>query len=146
MSESLKMPRRDFGSSLENKALARTLPLVGLGCSSFSTFFWTSEESSEESVDKWTPESMNRSNPHAQEWIRMIHFAIQECGINLLDTAPWYGHGTSEIVIGWAMENLQSIRQDIIINTKIGRYEVLYELNWDASTYDARDINFVPLQ
>ena len=69
-----------------------------------------------------------------------------------MDTAPWYGHGTSEIVIGWAMEELLTpqdgggegreddnddgdtsskqprndgviSREDIIVNTKIGRYE-----------------------
>ena len=78
----------------------------------------------------------------------LLLVAILDYGINLLDTAPWYGHGTSEIVIGWAMEEILLIqdkgseaggenenddaqpprngmisRDDIIINTKIGRYE-----------------------
>lgn len=64
----------------------------------------------------------------------------------MLDTAPWYGHGISEIVIGYALDTIlaedeeegkgnhdkQIIkrirhgslpRSNVIINTKIGRYE-----------------------
>lgn len=63
---------------------------------------------------------------------------IESSGVNLLDTAPWYGHGSSEIVIGFAMEelllnnkdkdnddesNLRVRRSNLIINTKVGRYE-----------------------
>jgi L-galactose dehydrogenase len=129
----MKIPRRDFGSSLDNNALAPSLPLIGLGCSSFSTFFWSSEESSEGSAANWTPESLDKDHPRVQAWIRTIHFAVRDCGINLLDTAPWYGHGTSEVVIGWAMETLQSIRQDIIINTKVGRYEADPHKQFDFS-------------
>lgn len=70
---------------------------------------------------------MNRSNHHVQEWIRTIQCAILECGITLLDTAPWYGHGTSEVVLGWAFEDLltshQGLRPELTINTKVGRYE-----------------------
>lgn len=59
-----------------------------------------------------------------QEWIRTIQYSLQSAGITLLDTAPWYGHGTSEIVIGWALEDLNEFDRDSIqINTKIGRYE-----------------------
>ena len=32
--------------------------------------------------------------------------AVLVRGINLLDTAPWYGHGTSEKTIGYALDNI----------------------------------------
>ena len=51
-------------------------------------------------------ENLRRDDPRVAAWIETIIFAVTEAGINLLDTAPWYGHGTSEMVIGWAMEGL----------------------------------------
>ncbi len=33
------------------------------------------------------------------ESIRVVHKAVEN-GINYIDTAPWYGHGKSEIVLG----------------------------------------------
>lgn len=103
------------------------VPIVGLGCSSFSTFFWDSNELRQESTGEWTPEEMDKSHPKVKEWISTIHFAIEECGVTLLDTAPWYGHGTSEVVIGWAVAEIQEKgtidRSKLVINTKIGRYE-----------------------
>ena len=82
---------------------------------------------------------MNRSHPRVQEWIRTIRYAIEECGITLLDTAPWYGHGTSEVVVGWALEEAlekdPSIRDRITVNTKAGRYEANAQEQFDFS-YD----------
>ncbi|KAL7460353.1 hypothetical protein ACHAXS_000809, partial [Conticribra weissflogii] len=69
--------------------------------------------------------------------------AVLDRGINLLDTAPWYGHGISEIVVGYALDTILSDdrdgfdppeperrprngslpRSDLIVQTKIGRYE-----------------------
>lgn len=72
--------------------------------------------------------------------------AVLVRGINLLDTAPWYGHGTSEKTIGYALDNILQEDDDektvsfilniecrkrtgdlprdcLIINTKVGRYE-----------------------
>jgi aryl-alcohol dehydrogenase-like predicted oxidoreductase len=74
----------------------------------------------------------------------------------LLDTAPWYGHGTSEIVVGWALEEILSnkdenndnnkprdgetttinssiAREDLCINTKVGRYEADPKQQFDFS-------------
>ena len=132
--------------------------IVGLGCSSFSTFFWTKDElkgetqthDNEEGDDKSnnntativvaaaevaseveviTADTLTKDHPNVKEWIETIRYAIEQCGISLLDTAPWYGHGTSEMVVGWALEEILSDertlvrREELCINTKVGRYE-----------------------
>ena len=129
--------------------LPPSVSIVGLGCSSFSTFFWSRDEEEEAQAQTsqvvtpastpsnlFTPETLSKTHPRVQEWIETIRYAILEAGITLLDTAPWYGHGTSEMVIGWALEDLLADRpqqqqqqspkfqrEEIILNTKIGRYE-----------------------
>jgi aryl-alcohol dehydrogenase-like predicted oxidoreductase len=131
---SLKVPQRtlDYGRC----TLPSSVPIIGLGCSSFSTFFWDSSEVRREG-GKWTLEEMDRSHPRVEEWMQTIHCAI-ECGITLLDTAPWYGHGTSEVVIGWALEEILVggsvvTRDDLVINTKLGRYEADPQTQFDFS-------------
>jgi len=42
-------------------------------------------------------------------------------GINLIDTAPWYGQGKSEVVLGRALKKIP--RNAYYIATKIGRYQ-----------------------
>jgi L-galactose dehydrogenase len=144
------MPRRSFGTRMESKKLPSSVSIVGLGCSSFSTFFWTDQElqedastvSSSDTASVGTSVSLQKNHPRVQEWIQTIVYAVNDAGITLLDTAPWYGHGSSEIVVGWALEelfcqkdddnntagtaaatNCTITREDLIINTKIGRYE-----------------------
>jgi len=128
-------PRRDYGnnkkspSSCANARLPENVPILGLGCSSFSTFFLSEEELRQviPPVEDWN--NPPRDHPLVQQWVETIIHAVLDCGINLLDTAPWYGHGSSEIVIGYAMEKLLNShptsieRSQIIINTKVGRYE-----------------------
>jgi aryl-alcohol dehydrogenase-like predicted oxidoreductase len=117
------MVRRVLSSSNQN--LPSSVPIVGLGCSSFSGFFLSSQEHADLGGAELTTDTIDPRHPKVQEWIETIHFAIQS-GITLLDTAPWYGHGTSEMVIGWAMERLdESIipRDSLTLNTKVGRYE-----------------------
>ena len=41
--------------------------------------------------------------------------------INLIDTAPWYGHGKSETVLGKALAGVP--RRAYYLNTKVGRYD-----------------------
>lgn len=120
-----KVPQRPFGSSLKKSNLPSTVPIIGLGCSSFSTFFWTSEEATKDSPANWTPETMDKNHPQVVEWIQTINSAVLDHGITLLDTAPWYGHGSSEVVIGWALQEiLQKFdRKLLTVNTKVGRYE-----------------------
>lgn len=52
------------------------------------------------------------------EAIAAIHKAI-DCGINLIDTAPMYGNGRSEEIVGKA---IKACRQRVIIATKCGVY------------------------
>ena len=134
----MHVPRRVL--SVENANLPKDVPIVGLGCSSFSTFFWSKDE--ESSIGgSWTPETIDRTHPKVQEWIGTIHYAVEECGITLLDTAPWYGHGTSEVVVGWAMEELlpRFKRERLTITTKVGRYEAdptkQFDFGYDATLH-----------
>jgi len=59
--------------------------------------------------------------PDDDNAIKTIHRALDE-GVNLIDTAPVYGFGHSEEVIGRALEGR---RHDAIIATKVG-------LNWNG--------------
>ena len=54
------------------------------------------------------------------EAIDMIHKAI-EFGVNFFDTAPIYGHGTSEFRLGKALKDFD--RSKLVINTKFGHSE-----------------------
>lgn len=53
-----------------------------------------------------------------QEAIKTIHKAL-ELGINMIDTAPVYGFGTSEKIIGRALKQYRH-REKVILATKIG--------------------------
>lgn len=44
-----------------------------------------------------------------------------ECGVNLIDTAPWYGQGRSEMFLGKILPTFD--RSSYFLNTKVGRYE-----------------------
>lgn len=123
---SQKVPQRSLRAG--NKNLPEKLSIVGLGCSSFSSFF---------GEDPLTVENLKQDDPLVQEWIETVRYAVVEAGITLLDTAPWYGHGTSEVVVGWALRNLFEThgvdRQSLTINTKIGRYEAEPPRQFDFS-------------
>ena len=41
-------------------------------------------------------------------------------GVNLIDTAPWYGHGALELILGEALEGIP--RSAYYLSTKVGRY------------------------
>lgn len=168
------IPHRPLGARYNSPNLPTTTPIIGLGCSSFSTFFFPEQEetssiqeedsmklslrriatqvdadqllsslncytSGSSSGSNSTPpvvSSINKTYPSIiKSWVETIHYAIEN-GITLLDTAPWYGHGTSEVIIGLALEkyfnnNKNTVastkdavqREDLIINTKIGRYD-----------------------
>ncbi|WP_437225357.1 aldo/keto reductase [Planctomicrobium sp. SH661] len=46
--------------------------------------------------------------------------AALECGMNLIDTSPFYGRGTSEVLLGFALRDVP--RDSYLLSTKLGRY------------------------
>ena len=54
------------------------------------------------------------------ESAKLVENAVKQ-GINYIDTAPWYGQGRSEAVLGKAFKNIP--RKAFYIATKVGRYE-----------------------
>jgi len=54
-----------------------------------------------------------------QEALQSVHVAL-ECGMNLIDTSPFYGRGTSEVLLGFALRNVP--RDSYLLSTKLGRY------------------------
>ncbi|CAH1208120.1 NADH-specific methylglyoxal reductase [Paenibacillus plantiphilus] len=67
-----------------------------------------------------------------QESIRTIHAAL-DAGINMIDTAPVYGFGHSEEIIGKA---LKGRRDSVVLSTKCGLWwgddEGTYRFTWDG--------------
>ncbi|WP_029898917.1 aldo/keto reductase [Desulfohalovibrio reitneri] len=57
------------------------------------------------------------------ESIRTIHAALDK-GVNLVDTAPVYGFGRSEEIVGKALEQWREPREKVCISTKVA-------LEWD---------------
>lgn len=72
------------------------------------------------------------SNTDDQESIRAIHAAL-DAGINIIDTAPVYGFGHSEEIIGKA---IRGRRDKVVISTKCGLWwgdnEGSYRFTWDG--------------
>ncbi|XP_054726352.1 uncharacterized protein LOC129236149 [Anastrepha obliqua] len=69
------------------------------------------------------------------EAIKTIHKALKS-GINYIDTAPYYGQGRSEEVLGMALKNVP--RGVYYIATKVGRYERDLENMFDFSAKKTR--------
>ncbi|MGV6846575.1 MAG: aldo/keto reductase [Lutibacter sp.] len=61
--------------------------------------------------------------------IRLVHKSI-ELGVNFFDTAPNYGYGSSESILGKALNSFD--RSKIVINTKFG-HTVNGKTNFDSS-------------
>lgn len=57
----------------------------------------------------------DRSEVRALLTLILLHLT----GINLIDTAPWYGHGKSETILGKALEGIP--RNAYYLTTKVGR-------------------------
>lgn len=58
-------------------------------------------------------------------------------GVNLIDTAPWYGQGQSEDILGYALKEVP--RSAYYLFTKIGRYELDVENMFDFTEARVRD-------
>lgn len=57
--------------------------------------------------------------------------AAIKSGINYIDSAPWYGHGESESILGKALDGIP--RNTFYMATKVGRYEKDPKLMFDFS-------------
>jgi aryl-alcohol dehydrogenase-like predicted oxidoreductase len=47
-----------------------------------------------------------------------------DCGLNLIDTSPFYGRGMSEVLLGLALRDVP--RRDYLLCTKLGRYDLAH--------------------
>ncbi|KAL9698594.1 hypothetical protein quinque_002035 [Culex quinquefasciatus] len=68
--------------------------------------------------------------------IKAVHQALRK-GINYVDTAPYYGQGRSEEILGQALKDVP--RQAYYVATKVGRYELDYENMFDYSAKKTRE-------
>src|SRR5213595_1220192 len=128
---------------MKTRALGRTglqLPILGFGASSLG------QEFRKVSLD---------------EALRSVRVALA-CGLNFIDTSPFYGRGMSEVLLGIALRGLP--RESYTLCTKLGRYDLqhfdfsakrvaesvdvsLHRLGTDhLDIVLCHDIEFVPMQ
>uniref|UniRef100_A0A182PJL9 NADP-dependent oxidoreductase domain-containing protein n=1 Tax=Anopheles epiroticus TaxID=199890 RepID=A0A182PJL9_9DIPT len=68
--------------------------------------------------------------------LEAVKYAVQR-GINYIDTAPFYGQGRSEEVLGKALRNIP--RKAYYVATKVGRYEREFDRMFDYSAKKTRE-------
>jgi aryl-alcohol dehydrogenase-like predicted oxidoreductase len=96
-----------------------------------------------------------------EEALRSVHVAL-DCGLNFIDTSPFYGRGMSEVLLGQALRGVA--RESYTLCTKLGRYDLAHfdfsakrvEESVDVSLHRlgtdhldvvlCHDIEFVPMQ
>lgn len=57
------------------------------------------------------------------EALRTVHVAL-DCGMNFIDTSPYYGRGMSEVLLGVALRDVP--RDRYLLGTKLGRYDAAH--------------------
>jgi aryl-alcohol dehydrogenase-like predicted oxidoreductase len=57
------------------------------------------------------------------EALRSVRVAL-DCGLTFIDTSPYYGRGTSEVLLGFALRGVP--RDQYLIGTKLGRYDAAH--------------------
>jgi L-galactose dehydrogenase len=95
------------------------------------------------------------------EALKSVHVAL-DCGLNFIDTSPFYGRGMSEVMLGIALKGIP--RESYTLCTKLGRYDLghfdfsakrvaesidvsLHRLGTDhLDIILCHDIEFVPMQ
>jgi L-galactose dehydrogenase len=55
--------------------------------------------------------------------LNSVHVAL-ECGLNFIDTSPFYGRGMSEVLLGIALKGVP--RDNYTLCTKLGRYDLAH--------------------
>src|SRR3954452_10810689 len=58
-----------------------------------------------------------------EEALASVRVAL-ECGLNYIDTSPFYGRGMSEVLLGIALRDVP--RDSYILSTKLGRYDLAH--------------------
>lgn len=58
-----------------------------------------------------------------EEVLQSVHVAL-ECGLNFIDTSPFYGRGMSEVLLGIALKGVP--RESYTLCTKLGRYDLVH--------------------
>lgn len=86
---------------------------------------------SELAVGTWALGGDNYGPVNYNESIEAIHTMIEN-GVNLIDTAPCYGNGTAEKVVGAAIQGIK--REDILISTKFGLVPSIYNKGFIRDT------------
>lgn len=57
------------------------------------------------------------------EAVQSVRVAL-DCGLNFIDTSPFYGRGMSEVLLGVALKRVS--RESYTIGTKLGRYDLAH--------------------
>lgn len=96
-----------------------------------------------------------------EDALKSVHVAL-DCGLNFIDTSPFYGRGISEVLLGVALRGVP--RDSYTLCTKLGRYDLthfdfsakrvaesidvsLHRLGTDhLDIILCHDIEFVPMQ
>jgi len=89
--------------SMETRLLGKTglrLPVLSFGASSLGQEF---------------------RNVGIDEALESVRVAL-DCGLNFIDTSPFYGRGMSEILLGIALRDIP--RDSFMLCTKLGRYDL----------------------
>src|ERR1044071_223315 len=60
-------------------------------------------------------------NVTLEEALRSVRVAL-DCGLNLIDTSPFYGRGMSEVLLGIALRDVP--RDSYLLSSKLGRYDL----------------------
>jgi aryl-alcohol dehydrogenase-like predicted oxidoreductase len=128
---------------MKTRPLGRTglnVPILGFGASSLGQEF---------------------RSVRLDEALESVRVAL-ECGLNLIDTSPFYGRGMSEVLLGVALQGVP--RDSYLLCTKLGRYDLghfdfsarrvaesvdvsLHRLRTDhLDIVLCHDIEFVPMQ
>src|SRR5258708_37470916 len=128
---------------MQSRELGKTrlqLPILGFGASSLGQEF---------------------RKVNLDEALRSVRVAL-DCGLNLIDTSPFYGRGMSEVLLGIALRDVP--RDSYTLCTKLGRYDLqhfdfsakrvaesvdvsLHRLGTDhLDIVLCHDIEFVPMQ
>src|ERR1043166_3558751 len=90
---------------MNTRLLGRTglrLPILGFGASSLGQEF---------------------RRVSLEEALESVRVAL-DCGLNFIDTSPFYGRGLSEVLLGIALRDVP--RDSYTLCTKLGRYDLAH--------------------